>query len=88
LSICGVQDVLRANGTTVRTGRLKFRELAADGSLRPPRGPVEVAAWEARRPWLGPATLLEQIPCEHCLLHLAPMQTGVPTPGKPRPKAA
>lgn len=88
MAICGVQEVLRANGTAVRTRRLKFRELAADGSQRPPRGPVEVAAWEARRPWLGPVPLLEQIPCEHCLLHLAPTGTGVPRPKRPRPKAA
>ena len=84
LSICGAQDVLRANGTVVRSRRLKFREVAADGSLRPPRGPVEVAAWEARRPWLGPVSLLEQLPCEHCLLHLAPTQAGMPRPVRPR----
>jgi hypothetical protein len=88
LAISGVQNVLRANGTAVRSHRLDFREMAADGSLRPPRGPVEVAAWEARRPWLGPAPLLEQIPCEHCLLHLAPTDAGVPRPGRPRRRAA
>lgn len=88
LAISGVQNVLRANGTAVRTRRLDFRELAADGSLRPPRGPLEVAAWEARRPWLGPLTLFEQIPCEHYLLHLAPAHSDAPRPGRPRPKAA
>jgi hypothetical protein len=88
LAIGNVQNVLRANGVDVRTHRLDFRELADDGSLRPPRGPVEVKAWQTRRPWLGPAKLLEQIPCEHCLLHLAPTDAGVPRPGRPRRRAA
>jgi hypothetical protein len=76
-------------GRPVRNRRLRFRERTADGSLRPPRGPVEAGEWQARRRWLGEVPFLEGVACEHYLLHVSRRASrGVRPPLAPRRKAA
>ncbi|MBU1195635.1 MAG: radical SAM protein [Proteobacteria bacterium] len=65
-------ELLRISGKPLKSSRLRFREISSDGSFRSPRGSVEVAAWKKFRQWLGDPPLLEQLPSEHCLLHLSP----------------
>ncbi len=71
MHIDGPLPLIHANGTKVRSSRLSFREMASDGSLRAPRGTLEVARWQQYRRWLGQETLLEQLPPEHYLIHVS-----------------
>jgi hypothetical protein len=71
LHILGARELLRAGGRPVHSTRLDFREIGADGSLRPPRGPLEVAAWEKRRAWLKDFSRAERFCCEHSLLRFS-----------------
>lgn len=68
LHIDGALLALGRDGQGVRSTRLLHREIAQDGSLRPPRGPLEVAAWERRRAWLGEPGLFQDLGAEHYLL--------------------
>lgn len=63
--------LITSHGKPVNSYRLKFREIASDGSLRPPCGTPEVARWQQFRKWLGDPPLLEQLPTEHYLLHVS-----------------
>ncbi len=58
-----------ANGAAVHSTRLDYREAGSDGSARPPRGALEVAAWEQRLRWLGGLPFLNELPAEHYLLY-------------------
>lgn len=69
LHVDGPLALLTVGGQSVRSRRLRFREISEDGSLRSPRGAVEVASWMQYRRWLGDIPLLEEMPSEHCLLH-------------------
>jgi radical SAM superfamily enzyme YgiQ (UPF0313 family) len=71
LHVTSSHELLRVDGLAVRSGRLKFREIASDGSLRTPRGNMEVSEWTRHRRWLGDIPLLEQLPSEHYLLHVS-----------------
>ncbi|MBM4319417.1 MAG: radical SAM protein [Deltaproteobacteria bacterium] len=71
MEVVGRELLLSPQGRPVHSTRLHYKERAADGSLRPPRGALEVARWEQRRRWLGESSLLEEIWAEHYLLHVA-----------------
>lgn len=71
LHVIGPQEILKTVHGTVRSGRLHFREIGTDGSLRTSRAAIEVAAWNRHRRWLGDPPLLERLPGEHCLIHLS-----------------
>jgi hypothetical protein len=71
LSVLGAQEEVRVGGIPIRSTRLDFQESADDGTLRPPRGPVEAAAWHRRRRWLGDVPFLESLSCEHYLLYVS-----------------
>jgi anaerobic magnesium-protoporphyrin IX monomethyl ester cyclase len=71
LQILGARELLRVGGQPVHSTRLDFREIGADGSLRPPRGALEVAAWEKRKAWLKDFTSAERFCCEHSLLRFS-----------------
>jgi hypothetical protein len=87
VGVLGNQELLRADGRPVRSRRLIHREVASDGSLRPPRGLLEVAAWERRRAWLGAAPFFEGLCPEHYLLH-ADARRRPRWPHQPLPRAA
>ncbi len=80
LAVGGAEIELRVAGHPIRSRRLAFRERCADGALRPPRGRIEADAWHARRRWLGEVPFLEQVACEHYLLHVAARAAGHLTP--------
>lgn len=75
----------------IRSKRLKFRELSAEGAPIPPRGAEEVAAWKRRKPWLGPETAYERLSAEHYLLYASQQQVKLnnrpwdPVPPRPAP---
>ena len=69
--IDGPGVLINSGSSAVRSARLKFRELASDGSLRVPRGALEVSRWQRYRRWLGEVPLLEQLPPEHWLIHVS-----------------
>jgi NAD(P)-dependent dehydrogenase (short-subunit alcohol dehydrogenase family) len=83
-------EELRVDGIPIHSKRLLFAERTADGSLRPPRGPVEVGDWHRRRRWFGDVPFLEGVACEHYLLFVSPRTTGtqVPPVEPPTRKAA
>lgn len=78
LHVLGAEPVLQGNGRSVHSRRLRFRETASDGSLRTPRGALEAAQWARHRRWLGDDPFLEQIPCEHYLIHAAGSKSLTP----------
>jgi anaerobic magnesium-protoporphyrin IX monomethyl ester cyclase len=76
----GNTTVIHSNQISVRTSRLVFRERAFDGSLRVPRGAMEVSRWQQYRKWLGEAPLVEQLPPEHGLIHVSGQWSPVALP--------
>lgn len=87
LEVTGRGVILTAQGGTLHSRRLSFLERSGDGSLRPPRGPLEVAAWQQRGRWLGELPLLNSLCVEHYLLH-ASRHSQRSLPGIPFPNAA
>ncbi len=85
LHIDGNTTVIHSNQTSVRTSRLTFREQAFDGSLRVPRGTMDVSRWQQYRRWLGKVPLVEQLPPEHGLIHVSGQWSPVALPGCLRP---
>ncbi|MCF8090887.1 MAG: radical SAM protein [Desulfotignum sp.] len=71
MHIDGPGILINSGSSAVRSTRLKFRELASSGSLRLPRGALEVSRWQRYRRWLGEVPLLEQLPPEHWLIHVS-----------------
>ncbi len=92
LHVHGRLEILRKGDLPVRSHRLKFSEIASDGSLRSPRGALEVAAWQQHRRWLGDPPFLEQLPTEHYLIHVSgqwnPLYPAVPSASDPEPSEA
>jgi len=80
------QEEVRINGLPVHATRVDFSEIATDGTLRPSRGPIEVAAWNKRRRWLGDVPFLEGVPCEHYLIFVSGRQSLAVTPPSSPPK--
>lgn len=68
LRITGREVLFARGGRPVHSLRLFHQEQAADGSWRPPRGPLEVARWDEFRRWTLPASGFEHLGCEHTLL--------------------
>lgn len=74
LTIEGRERVFCRNGVAVHTLRLIHKERAADGSLRPPRGPLESAQWERRKQRSEWKSVYEDLCCEHYLLYAEAMR--------------
>ncbi len=68
LKIQGAQQVFNGPRGALSSTRLSYREVSSDGSLRPPRGAMEVETWERRRRWLGELPFVDQLCAEHYLL--------------------
>ncbi|MBN1359905.1 MAG: radical SAM protein [Sedimentisphaerales bacterium] len=89
LAITGRQQLLRIEDQPVHTSRLDFMVKAADGSLMPPPGPLEVSRWTQRRRWLGELSFLETLGCEHFLLYSTLQKAGSQDrPVRPLPRKA
>lgn len=86
--ITGPKPLAAVGGRTIHSHRLGFLEVSDDGSLRLPRGPMELMDWEGRRRWLGECSFLEQLPCEHYLLYAAHRARGGSKPLSPLFRAA
>ncbi|MBN1421671.1 MAG: B12-binding domain-containing radical SAM protein [Planctomycetes bacterium] len=88
MAVSGHNILFEAGGIPIREARLLFREFAEDGSLRPPRGPYEVGAWERRKEWIGGFGLLEHLSPEHYLLFVSRRADASRRPMTPQPRAA
>ena len=69
LKITGKEKIFTNEFGPAHTHRLLYKEIAADGTLRPPRGPVEVAQWQRRKLWSGQNQEFPVLSCEHYLLY-------------------
>ena len=87
LEVTGRGVILAGQGGELHSGRLSFLERSWDGSLRPRRGPLELAVWQQRNRWLGELPLLNRLCAEHYLLH-ASRYSHTSLPGIPFPAAA
>jgi len=88
LSVVGPAALLRVGDRQVRSFRLDYREVASDGTLRPPRGAQEADAWQERRRWLSGYPFLESLPCEHYLAYASRRARDGREPRRPVPRAA
>jgi len=68
LKITGAQELFQSGGRRVHSFKLDFREIGADGSTRPPRGPMELGIWEKRKKWIFEDSPLRLMSAEHSLL--------------------
>ncbi len=78
--IDSVQTLFSSRGVDVKSRRLRFRETGSDGSLRSPRGALEVGTWKRLRRWLGDPPLEEQLTTEHYLIHVSKSAPALGTP--------
>jgi hypothetical protein len=88
LHVTGNRLLLKAGGVPVHSHRLDFKEISPAGELIDPRGPVELAAWDDRKAWLGDRSFLENLPCEHYFLYVSRKQAGGFKPIHPGKQAA
>lgn len=71
LHIAGREVLFTRAGQDVHSLRLYHREIASDGSFRPPQGSLEIAHWEKFRQWSGVRSALDDLCCEHTMLYAA-----------------
>ena len=76
LHVTGNRLLLKAAGVPIHSHRLDFKEVTPAGEFIDPRGPVELAAWDDRKTWLGDRSFLENLPCEHYFLYVSRKQAG------------
>lgn len=75
LKVEGRERVFCRDGAAVHTLRLLHKERSADGSPRPPRGPLEAIQWEQRKRRTGWSSIYETLCCEHYLLYANRLRT-------------
>jgi anaerobic magnesium-protoporphyrin IX monomethyl ester cyclase len=68
LKILGREELFSSQHDSVHSKRLLYRETGADGTMRPPRGPLEISRLERRRLWAEPHSIFQRLCCEHYLL--------------------
>lgn len=68
LIVKGHQEFVRIDGRPVRSRRLDFAEIGTDGTARPPRGAIDIAAWNKRRMYTCPPGFFDNLVAEHYLL--------------------
>jgi hypothetical protein len=85
LVVDGSEPAVVLGGVTVPSTRLRFHELGGSGELRPPRGPLEVAAWRQRARWLPELPITDRMPVEHLLLWAARRRPVIHVPPLPAP---
>lgn len=69
LQITGRERLFSSEHGSVHSRRLSYREKGEDGTMRPPRGPMELTRLERRRLWTGQDSIFQHLCCEHYLLY-------------------
>jgi radical SAM superfamily enzyme YgiQ (UPF0313 family) len=67
----GREELVRIDGKPVHSTRLRFSRAEEDGRFPSDLGRREVDLWRRRRAWMGGAPFLEELSCEHYLIHAA-----------------
>ena len=71
LKITGREKIFSNELGSLHTHRLLFKEIAADGTIRPPRKTLEATQWQQRKLWSGRYQNYHVLNCEHYLLYAA-----------------
>lgn len=74
LHITSQQELCRIGHKPLRCFKLNYMERSSDGSLRPPRGTIELELWKRRKRWLFEPTIFDKICAEHYLLYASSPQ--------------
>lgn len=69
LQITGRERLFSSEHGSVHSRRLSYREKSEDGTVRPPRGPMELTRLERRRLWTRQDSIFQYLCCEHYLLY-------------------
>lgn len=69
LHVAGRERLFSSEHGSVHSKRLFYRERGEDGTVRPPRGPQEIARLERRRLWTRQDSIFQYLCCEHYLLY-------------------
>ena len=69
LMITGCEEIFSNEYGTAHTHRLFYKEISADRTVKPPRGPMEVAQINKRKLWINQFKGYPVLSCEHYLLY-------------------
>jgi len=69
LKITGAEKIFSNEFGSAHTHRLLYKEIAADGTIKPPRGAIEIAQWNRRKLWSNQFQSYPVLSCEHYLLY-------------------
>jgi radical SAM superfamily enzyme YgiQ (UPF0313 family) len=69
LKIKGREKLFSSEHGSVHSSRLFYQEKAENGTVRPPRGPLEIARLERRKLWTKHSSIFQHLCCEHYLLY-------------------
>ena len=71
LKITGRERLFSNEHGSVHLSRLLYHEKAEDGTVRPPRGQLEIAQLERRKLWTKQSSIFQHLCCEHYLLYVS-----------------
>jgi len=77
LKITGRERLFSSEHGVVHSNRLSYQEQDANGTVRPPRGPLEIARLERRKLWNREHSIFQYLWCEHYLLYAAHLKNVV-----------
>ncbi|MBN2316191.1 MAG: radical SAM protein [Sedimentisphaerales bacterium] len=69
LKITGRERLFSTEYGIVHSNRLFYQEKGEDGTMRPPRGPLEINRLERRKLWTQDDSIYQYLCCEHYLLY-------------------
>ncbi|MBN2325023.1 MAG: radical SAM protein [Spirochaetes bacterium] len=69
IEITGARPLFETARGIVHGLKLDYREADGNGTGRPPRGPVETAAWERKKEWIFEPSIPSRMCAEHYLLY-------------------
>ena len=77
LNVTGCERLFTSEHGTVHSNRLVYQEKGEDGTLRPPRGSLEITRLERRRLWTQQDTIYQYLCCEHYLLYASHLRDRI-----------
>ncbi|MFH1715853.1 MAG: B12-binding domain-containing radical SAM protein, partial [Planctomycetota bacterium] len=77
LKIAGREILVSTEHGIVHSNRLFYQEQDGNGTVRPPRGPLEIARLERRKLWDREHSIFQYLWCEHYLLYAAHLRNVV-----------